>query len=232
MILERGNEEEIIEQIKNCIVNIKFGEIKKQVEVALRSGLPAYRIFTDAIAKGLDIVGQKYECGEYFLSELMGAAEVSKEALKILEPHLHRKISENVGTVVVGTVKGDLHDIGKNIFKMLLTAAGFKVYDLGVDVPAQKFVEKVKETNANIVGLSALLTTTIGEIKNVIDEFKNSGWRDKVKIIVGGAAVSEDYAQEIGADGYGADAAQGVRICKEWTRKVSRNERENSKRAF
>jgi corrinoid protein of di/trimethylamine methyltransferase len=216
MSLKKGNEEEIIEGIKNCIVNIKFGEIKKQVETALGSGVPAYRIFTDAIARGLDVVGQKYEYGEYFLSELMGAAEVSKEALEILEPHLRGKMSENVGTVVVGTVKGDLHDIGKNIFKMLLTAAGFKVYDLGVDVPAQKFVEKVKETNANIVGLSALLTTTIGEMENIMDEFKKSGWRDKVKIIVGGAAVSEDYAQEMGADGYGADAAQGVRICKEW----------------
>lgn len=202
--------------IRDCVVNIDLERIRGLVREALDAGLPPYQIFMEGVTKGLDIVGQKYEVGEYFLSELIGAAQVVKEAMDELGPHLQSKALEHTGTVVIGTVKGDLHDIGKNIVKMLMIPAGFKVYDLGVDVPPEKFIDKVRETNADIVALSSLLTTTMGEMKVVIEELKKSGLHNKVKVIIGGAPISVGYAREIGADEYGKDAAHGVRICKKW----------------
>jgi len=208
--------EEILEKIRNCIVNIDVKSIRSLVKEALAAGIPAYEVLMKGMAEGMDVVGQKYEAKEYFLSELLGAGEIMKEGIAELTPHLQVEKIKHVGKVVIGTVRGDIHDIGKNIVVMLLTSAGFEVYDLGVDVPPERFAEKVKETDADIVAISAMLTMTMGEMKTVIEELKKASSREKVKVIIGGAPITNEYAQEIGADAAGMDAAHGVRICKQW----------------
>jgi 5-methyltetrahydrofolate--homocysteine methyltransferase len=167
----------------------------------------------------MEVVGEKYERNEYFLAELIMAGETMKEGMKTLEPHLKAGELKRVGKVVIGTVRGDLHDIGKNIVATLLSAAGFDVIDLGVDVPPEKFVEAVKENSPDIVGMSALLTTTMVEMEDIIKELKKAGLRDKVKVIIGGAPITREYAEKIGADAAARDAVEGVNICKSWMAK-------------
>jgi len=209
-------EREVLGKIRDCIVDINFRDIRDLVKKALTEGIPAYKILRDGMCKGMEIVGLRYETGEYFLTELVGAGAVMKEGMEELSPHLKIKRMKPSGRVVIGTVMGDVHDIGKDIVKMLLTSAGFKVEDLGVDVPAEEFVKRVKETKADIVALSALLTTTMQEMKRVIEELEKTGLREEVKIIIGGAPITKEFCQEIGADAAAEDAAQGVRICKQW----------------
>ncbi len=206
----------VLDEIRKCVVEIYVGRVRGLVREALNEGFPPYEIFTETIAKGMDLVGQKYETSEYFLTELLGAAQVVNEAMEELSPHLKGETVKSTGKVVIGTVKGDIHDIGKNIVKMLLVPAGFEVHDLETDVPSEKFDEKVGETNANIMAMSSLLTTTMGEMKTGIQALERSGLRTKVRVIIGGAPITDEYAREIGADAVGKDAAQGVRICKEW----------------
>ncbi|MCD6536889.1 MAG: corrinoid protein [Thaumarchaeota archaeon] len=207
-----------LQKIKECLVNMDLEGAKENTKKALEAGANPQDIISRGIAEGMDIVGKKFEEGEYFLSELLVAGEIAKEILKILNPYIKSgevKLKK-LGKVVIGTVRGDLHDIGKNIVAMMLNAAGFEVIDLGADVPPEKFVEAARENDANIVAMSALLSVTMPEMKVVIDELKKAGLRDKVKVIVGGAPVTEEYAKEIGADGYGENAIEGVRICKSW----------------
>ena len=207
-----------LQKIKECLVNMDLEGAKENAKKALEAGANPQDIISRGIAEGMDIVGRKFEEGEYFLSELLVAGEIAKEILKILNPYIKSgevKLKK-LGKVVIGTVRGDLHDIGKNIVAMMLNAAGFEVIDLGADVPPEKFVEAARENDANIVAMSALLSVTMPEMKVVIDELKKAGLRDKVKVIVGGAPVTEEYAKEIGADGYGENAIEGVRICKSW----------------
>lgn len=206
---------DLLSALKNSIVNLEFDKAKEFTRKALESGLEPPHII-GAIAEAMDTVGKKYERGEYFLSELIVAGELGKELTKMLEPYLKKEEMKKIGKVVIGTVKGDLHDIGKNIVAMMLEVAGFEVIDLGADVPPERFVEAVKREKPDIVAMSALLTTTMVEMKNVIEALKEAGVRDKVKVIVGGAPVTKDFAESIGADGYGADAIEGVRICKRW----------------
>lgn len=161
-------------------------------------------------------VGEKYERKEYFLAELIMAGEVAEKGMKVLEPHLKGGGAKMVGKVIIGTVKGDLHDIGKNIVAMLLSAAGFEIIDLGVDVPPGKFVEAVREYNPDIVGMSALLTTTVAEMENAIKALKEAGLRDRVRVIIGGAPVTREFAEKIGADAAARNAIEGVEICKLW----------------
>lgn len=207
---------DILADIRSCVVEIRIGETRKLVKQALVEGIPADKIFTECITKGMELVGSKYEAGEYFLSELLGAAQAVNEAMQELGPYLQTAPIERIGKVVIGTVRGDIHDIGKNIVKMLMSSAGFEVFDLDVDVLPETFVEKSRETKTDVVGMSALLTTTVGEMKTVIEGLQASGLRPKVKVIIGGAAVSEDYARQIGADAAAGDAAHGVRLCKGW----------------
>jgi 5-methyltetrahydrofolate--homocysteine methyltransferase len=169
----------------------------------------------------MDIVGKKYECHEYFLPELVVAGEVMYSGLEVVKPLLSAKAERGKGVIVAGTVEGDIHDIGKNLFVMLATAAGFEVHDLGNDVSPKKFAEKAKEVRADFVGLSALITTTMEKMKTVIDELKNAGIRDRVKVIVGGAPLTESFAKKIGADAFAADALDGIRLCREWSEKKS-----------
>jgi 5-methyltetrahydrofolate--homocysteine methyltransferase len=208
----------VLEKIKECIVNLDLDGALENVRKALENNIPPTEIVAKSVVEGMNIVGEKFEKGEYFLSELIVAGEIGKEILKALDPYLKRAGAElkKLGRVVIGTVRGDLHDIGKNLVAMMLESAGFEVIDLGVDVPPEKFVEAAKTHNANIVAMSALLTVTMPEMKNVIEELKKAGIRDKVKVIVGGAPVTEEYARSIGADGYGETAVDGVRICKQW----------------
>jgi len=212
------NSREILQKIKDCIVNLDFEGALESVRKALESKISPTEIISESVVEGMNIVGEKFEKGEYFLSELIVAGEIGKEIVKLLNPYLRAEEVKlkKLGKVVIGTVRGDLHDIGKNIVAMMLETAGFEVIDLGTDVPPEKFVEAVKQYDANIVAMSALLTVTMPEMKIVIDKLKETGLRGKVKIIVGGAPVTEEYAKSIGADGYGETAVEGVRICKQW----------------
>jgi 5-methyltetrahydrofolate--homocysteine methyltransferase len=210
--------QDVLEKIKDCIVNLDLDGALENVMKALENNIPPTEIVAKSVVEGMNIVGEKFEKGEYFLSELIVAGEIGKEILKALDPYLKRAGAElkKLGKVVIGTVRGDLHDIGKNLVAMMLESAGFEVIDLGADVPPEKFVEAAKIHNANIVAMSALLTVTMPEMKNVIEELKKAGIRDKVKVIIGGAPVTEEYAKSIRADGYGETAVEGVRICKQW----------------
>lgn len=188
-------------------------EVRRNVKEALDSGVDPLKI-VNALSEALEEVGRKYESKEYFLSDLIMAGVLATEATKMLEPHLVKTGRKTLGKVVIGTVKGDIHDIGKNIVIMMLYANGFEVVDLGVDVQAERFAEAVKKENPEVLGLSALLTSTIHEMRNVIDTLKKEGVRDRVKVIVGGRPVTREFAKEIGADGYGGDAVEAVREVK------------------
>ena len=209
-------EEEILGKIRDAIVNLDIDGVQNACKEAIEAGIPAYKAVGDGMSKGMVIVGEKYENNEYFLAELIMAGEVMKEGMIVLEPHLKSGDLKKIGKVAIGTVRGDLHDIGKNVVVTLLGAAGFDVVDLGVDVPSEKFVETVKEGNPDILGMSALLTTTMIEMESVIKALKEAGVRDKVKIIIGGAPITKEYAEKIGADAAARDAVQGVNVCKSW----------------
>jgi len=211
-------EDEILGKLRDAIVNLDIEGVQKACREAVDAGILAYKAVTDGMAKGMEIVGEKYENGEYFLAELIMAGETMKEGMKVLEPYLKGGEVKKIGKVVIGTVRGDLHDIGKNIVVTLLNAAGFEVVDLGVDVSPEKFVETVKQNNPDIVGMSALLTTTMIEMENVIKALKEAGLRDKIKIIIGGAPITQEYAENIGADAAARDAVEGVNICKSWVK--------------
>lgn len=182
---------------------------------ALAAGIAPLVIIKEGLVAGMNIVGDKFACGEFFLPELVVAAEGMQRAMKLLEPHLLASGEKiEAGRVVLGTVRGDIHAIGKSLVGTMLTANGFKVYDLGVDVPREKFLEAVVENQADILGLSALLTTTMLEQKAVIEALEEAGMRGKVKVMVGGAPVSHSWAQEIGADGYAEDALGAVQLAR------------------
>ncbi len=185
-------------------------------EQALDQGMNPLEIIKQGLTPGIDVVGEKFSCGEYFLPHLVMAGNALKSALARLEPALKAggMARQVAGTVVLGTVAGDMHEIGKSLVGTMLLANGFVVHDLGVDVPASKFVAAVKETGANLVGLSALLTTTMNVQRKVVQELTGAGLRDQVKVMVGGAPVSLEWAQEIGADGYAEDAVGAVALAR------------------
>lgn len=209
-------EKEILRKLYDSISNMDIEGVKKACEEALAEGVPPLKAVTDGLAKGLTVVGQKFEAKEYFLPELIMAGETMKEAMKILEPHLRGAKMKRLGKVVLGTVKDDLHDIGKDIVGTLLEAEGFEVIDLGVDVPREKFVEAVRTHKPMILGMSALTTPTMPEMGNVIRALEEAKVRGQVKVIVGGAPVTKDFAKIIGADAFAPDAVKGIKICKEW----------------
>ncbi|MHB8524226.1 MAG: corrinoid protein [Limisphaerales bacterium] len=183
-------------------------------EQALAEGVDPLKLVTEFMAPAMDEVGRRFECNEYFVPELLLAARAMKSALELIRPLLVARGDEPVGRVVIGTVKGDLHDIGKNLVAAMLEGGGFEVIDLGVNVSPEMFAATVKEKNANIVALSALLTTTMPSMKTTIDALKVSGVRDRVKVLIGGAPITQKYADEIGADGYSDNAAAAVAVAK------------------
>lgn len=213
------SEENLLTKLKDAIVNLDFDGSKQLAQEAVAKGIPPNEIITKAISGAMEEVGKKFEASEYFLSELIVAGEIGKEISQMLKPYMKDTEIKKIGKIIIATVKGDLHDIGKNIFGMMMEAAGFEVIDLGNDVPAEAIVDAVRKYKPDIMGLSALLTVTMVEMENVINELKKAGLRDRVKVIIGGAPITEDYAKRIGADGYGKDAVVGVDICKAWVGK-------------
>ncbi len=203
--------------LKQIFDNVLKGEadtVKEQVKKALDEGQSADVILKSALIGAMDEVGKLFEAGEYFVPEMLVAARAMQAGLGVLKPHLAEGGIEATGKVVLGTVKGDLHDIGKNLVGMMLEGAGFEIVDLGTDVSAEAFVNAVTEHNAKILGLSALLTTTMQNMVAVIDALKEAGIRDKVYVMIGGAPVTDSYAREIGADAYAPDASRAVAMAK------------------
>ena len=185
----------------------KVAELVKQ---ALEENLLPKDILENGLIKGMDIIGVKFKKNEVYVPEVLIAARAMHAGMSILRPKLIETGVKNIGTIAIGTVKGDLHDIGKNLVKMMLEGAGFEVIDLGVDVSTDRFVEAVKEHKLNIIGMSALLTTTMINMAEVIKALEAAGLRDKVKVMIGGAPITQNYADQIGADGYSPDAASAV----------------------
>jgi 5-methyltetrahydrofolate--homocysteine methyltransferase len=179
---------------------------------AIAEKMPAGDILKNGLIAGMDVVGVRFKANEVYIPEVLIAARAMKMAMQILEPELVKAGIKPVGKFIVGTVQGDLHDIGKNLVAMMMKGAGFEVIDLGVDVASEKFVEKAKTTGAQLVGISALLTTTMPKMENTLKDLKNAGL--KVKVMIGGAPVTQNYADKIGADGYAADAASAVDVAK------------------
>lgn len=205
---------DIMETISECVLTGDYQKIKKEVQSALDQGHLPQDVIDSGLLKGMGIVGEKFRNDELFVPEVMVAARAMHAGLDILKPHL-TQAAKSCGTIVIGTVKGDMHDIGKNIVSLMFEGSGFKVIDLGVDVHPQKFVDEVRNSKAQIVGLSALLTTTIPAMEKTIDLLKESGLKGHVKIMVGGAPVSESTAQKVGADAYGKNAAEAVMKAKQ-----------------
>ena len=185
-------------------------KVEELVKKALEENLTPKTILEDGLIKGMDIIGKKFKKNEVYVPEVLIAARAMHAGMFILRPRLTASGVKNIGTIIIGTVKGDLHDIGKNLVKMMLEGAGFEVIDLGVDVSAEKFVEAVKLHHPNIIGMSALLTTTMVNMPEVIKALQAAGLRDKVKVMIGGAPITQNYSEQIGADGYSSDAASAV----------------------
>ena len=202
-----------LDDLKNTLIELDIDEIKSKVQTALDSGLSAQEVLS-ALTAGMDEVGRLYEAQEYYLTELVLAGETMKEAFEVLQPHLKAGEQGEKNKVIALTVKGDNHDIGKNILVSLLMSAGFEIVDLGMDVHEDKVVKAVKESGAKVIAMSSLLTMTVEEISTVDQILKKEGLRDKVKIIVGGAPLNMELAKKLGADDYADDAVEGVRHIK------------------
>lgn len=197
----------IPEEISTFLQQGRAPKVKELVQQAIDEGIEPQKILEEGLLSGMNIVGEKFKNNEVFVPEVLVAARAMNMGVGVLKPYLVQAGVESKGTAVIGTVKGDLHDIGKNLVKMMLEGKGLTVVDLGVDVPAEKFVAAAVENNAQLICCSALLTTTMGEMKSVVEEADKQGIRDKVKILVGGAPVTQSFCDSIGADGYTADAA-------------------------
>jgi len=208
--------QELFDAMRQCIIDGDTDRAEALAQQALDQGLDPLEAIDTGFVQGINYVGDQFGAGEMFLPDLMLAAEAMKKAVAILDPEMKRRgtARQMLGKVVLGTVKGDIHEIGKNLVATMLTASGFEVYDLGVDVPFQKFAEMAREVNADIVGVSALLTTTMVGQKTVIEALDDMSLRPKVKVMVGGAPVTKGWAQEIGADGYSEDAMGAVALAK------------------
>jgi 5-methyltetrahydrofolate--homocysteine methyltransferase len=204
----------IFEKIADEVQKGNSESVEALVNEALFQEIHADTIMDDGLVKGMNVVSEKFKNNECFIPEVLVSAKAMTVGLGILKPLLAEKNVKPLGKVVIGTIQGDLHDIGKNIISMLLQGAGFEIIDLGADVHVDRFVESAKDENADLVGMSALLTTTMINMKTVIEGLKEAGIRESIKVIIGGAPVTQAYADQIGADGYAADAATGVDVAK------------------
>ncbi len=202
-----------LEEIRQAVIDGDAKTTVSKVQEGLAAGLDANVILNDALISGMQEVGRLFEEGEYFVPEMLIAARAMSAALKILRPLLSAQGVQAIGKIAIGTVQGDLHDIGKSLVIMMLEGAGFEVVDLGIDVPADRFVEAAR-SGAQIVAMSALLTTTMTNMKTVIDAMKEENVRDRVRILIGGAPITQSYADDIGADGYAPDATSAVRVAQ------------------
>lgn len=199
-------------ELVDILLDFKGDKVIEYCRDELRRGASPYEIFNN-LSEGLDEIGKKYESGRYFTSDLIVSGGNMKKAIAELKPLLKQESNKSEGRVLVGTVKGDVHDIGKTIFSIMLQSRGFEVKDLGVDVNENEFIKGVKEFNPDILAMSSLLTSTKSNMESVINELTSKGLRNDLKIIIGGIPVDEEYASNIGADAYGKDAVEGVRKC-------------------
>lgn len=200
----------ILEDISSALQQGRVPKVKEFVQKALDEGVPAGDILEQGLLLGMSTIGEKFKNNEVFVPEVLIAARAMTKGTEILRPHLVSAGVEEKGTVVIGTVKGDLHDIGKNLVRMMMEGKGLKVIDLGVDVPTENFLSAARENHAQIIACSALLTTTMGEMRNVVEAVKGSELKGKVKIMIGGAPVTQAYCDQIGADCYTPDAASAA----------------------
>jgi 5-methyltetrahydrofolate--homocysteine methyltransferase len=207
---------EILEQISAAVIEGALDEIEDLTEDALDDGISAEDILNKGLMPGMDHVGIEFKAGNMFVPEVLRSARTMQSSMDILKPLLAESGAKMVGKVLIGTVKGDLHDIGKNLVGMMCEGAGFEVKDIGKDIAPEDFVEAVKEFEPDIVGMSALLTTTMRAMGNTIKVLEEAGLRDKVKIMIGGAPVTQAFAEQIGADGYAPDAASASDLAKEF----------------
>lgn len=204
-----------IETIYESVIEGQQKRISAEVQAALDEGLDPEMILTEGMVAAMAEVGRLFEEGEYFVPEMLIAARAMQAGLSLLKPYLAEANVQSAGTIAIGTVKGDLHDIGKNLVAMMLEGAAFEIIDLGTDVSAETFVEAVKDNDIQILALSALLTTSMANMKVTINALEEAGLRSKVKVMIGGAPINTTYAREIGADGYSADASQAVALAKQ-----------------
>lgn len=200
-----------IGDIKEAVVSGEHKEIESLVKAAIHEGTNLNAIINNAMIAAMNIVGQKFSDNEIYIPEMLASAITMKKGLALIKPLLKAGETESNGTIIMCTVKGDMHDIGKNLVIMMLEGVGYDVIDLGVDLNVEKLIQQVKEIKPDVLGLSALLTTTMPEMKNVIEALKDNGLRKSVKVMVGGAPIDTRFAEEIGADGYGNDAAEAVK---------------------
>jgi 5-methyltetrahydrofolate--homocysteine methyltransferase len=206
--------EPILKEIYDVVMSGSAAEVPVKVNAALAAGIPPATILNEGMIAAMNTVGKLFEEGEFFVPEMLISARAMQAGLAVLKPKLALADIKATGRVVAGTVKGDLHDIGKNLVCMLLEGAGFEVIDLGTDVAPEKFIEVIKEGRADLVALSALLTTTMPNMRATIEGLKAAGLRDKAKVMIGGAPVTQTYADQIGADGYAPDASRAVALAK------------------
>jgi 5-methyltetrahydrofolate--homocysteine methyltransferase len=202
-----------LEALAEAIINGDADESKRLTQEAVDEGVDPQNILNDGLTAGMDVVGKRFKANEFYVPEVLIAARAMHAGMDIIEPLLAESGAKPAGVVVIGTVKGDLHDIGKNLVTMMLKGGGFKVVDIGIDVPAEKFVEEAKNNEADVVALSALLTTTMPQMKTVLDALNEAGV--ETDTIIGGAPVTQEYADEIGASGYAPDAASAVDSVRE-----------------
>ena len=205
---------ELLETMCEALMRGRAPEVKELVEKALAEKVEPGTILTDGLLKGMGIIGAKFKKNEVYVPEVLIAARAMNAGMDILKPELVAAGVEPVGTAVIGTVKGDLHDIGKNLVGMMLEGAGFNVVDAGIDVAPEKFIELARESNATVIGVSALLTTTMTNMKTVVDAINASDLAGKVSVIIGGAPVTQAFCEEIGANGYAPDAASAADLAK------------------
>ncbi|OFV67276.1 cobalamin-binding protein [Methanosarcinales archaeon] len=217
--------EEFLEAVKNALVvgdkETCVNLIKEHIDEGIATPLDILRL---GLGEGMTIAGDKYEAGEYFVPEMLMCVDVMDAAMEIVMPRIKEEMAasggETIGKVVIGVVEGDIHDIGKTITASLLEAAGFEVYDLGRDVPAEEFIKKAKEVGADVIAASTLMTPTLEVMEELHEDLEDEGLRDKVKTIIGGGATSDEFAEEIGADGYAADAVEGVDAIKRMVQEI------------
>jgi len=210
------NEHEAIQGVLSTVVSLDIDGVAEQVSAALKAGADPRAVLNEGLSAGMRIVGERFQSGEYFLTELLLAGEVMKAGLVPLSPLLTNTDIQGKGTVVLATVKGDIHDLGKNLVGMMLSAAGFEVIDLGSDVAPQRIVETVRKSQAKIVALSMLLSPMVVSLRSTVEEITKAGLRDQVKVIVGGACTTPGLAKEMGCDAHGEDAVAAVHLCEKF----------------
>ena len=203
----------VLQQLHDAVVDGEAAEAVAQMKRGLEDGVPADRLLEDGLMAAMRDVGKLFEEGEIFVPEMLVSAHAMKDALELLRPHLADRDAQASGKIAIGTVKGDLHDIGKNLVAMMLQGSGFEIEDLGVDVYPERFVQAAKD-GADVVAMSALLTTTMTNMREVVEAIEQAGLRDQVQIVIGGAPITQTYADEIGADGYAKTASSAVRLVR------------------